>query len=175
MVFPGLRGSAERSIVSFLAETQRALHPYRTFLGASVFGVAADRPREVAQLVPEMARHVDYIAPMVYPSHWAPGEYEVADPNAEPYRIVRRSLLAFQRDVRGSGARVVPWLQDFSLGVDYGPTEVRAQIDAAHADGIDEFLLWDPAVTYTAQALAPDAPTSKQGLARERVAGVDGR
>jgi hypothetical protein len=90
---------------------------------------------------------------MVYPSHWAPGEYGVANPNAEPYEIVLRSLQDFEKDVKGTGARVVPWLQDFSLGVTYGPTQVRAQIDAARADGIDEFLLWDPAVTYHAGAL----------------------
>jgi hypothetical protein len=67
--------------------------------------------------------------------------------------------------VRGTGARIVPWLQDFSLGVAYGVNEVRAQIDAAKAERIDEFLLWDPAVTYTADALRPNAQTVKHGLA----------
>ena len=165
MVFPGLRGSPESAIVSFLRETRLALRRYRTCIGASVFGVAADRPLEVAQLVPAMAREVDYIAPMVYPSHWGAGEYDVSSPNSQPYAIVRRSLRAFQRDVRGTGARLVPWLQDFTLGVSYGPDEVRAQIEAARADGIDEFLLWDPAVTYTAEALAQDAPRATGGLA----------
>ena len=78
-----------------------------------------------------MARQVDYIAPMVYPSHWGRGEYDVPDPNAQPYEIVRRSLAAFRRDVHGTGARIVPWLQDFSLGIAYGPAEVRAQIEAS--------------------------------------------
>src|SRR5215203_3593683 len=165
MVFPGLHGSPEMAIVGFLRETREALRPFGTFLGASVFGVAADRPEEVAQPIPEMGRQLDYVAPMVYPSHWAPGEYDVSDPNAEPYPIVRRSLAAFQKDVRGTGARIVPWLQDFTLGVDYGPDEVRAQIDAARADGIPEFLLWDPAVTYTTDALKPDARTQKRGAA----------
>ena len=68
-----------------------------------------------------MAEHLDYVSAMVYPSHWAPGEYGVRNPNAQPYDIVLRSLQDFQKDVRGTGARVVPWLQDFSLGVDYGP------------------------------------------------------
>jgi hypothetical protein len=159
MSFPGLTGTPEQSIVSFLAESRAALKPYRVFLGASVFGVAATRPTEVAQDIPAMAEHLDYVSAMVYPSHWARGEYGVADPNAEPYDIVLRSLEDFQKDVRGTGARVVPWLQDFSLGVDYGPAQVQAEIQGAHDAGIDEYLLWDPAVTYTAAALPADART----------------
>ena len=163
MSFPGLKGSADAAIATFLAKARAALQPYKTFLGASVFGVAATRPEEVAQNIPMMAQHVDYVAPMVYPSHWGPGEYNVSNPNAEPYEIVQRSLKDFNRDVEGTGARVVPWLQDFSLGVDYGPREVRAQINAAHDDGIDEFLLWDPAVTYDGDALDPmsDKPAKR--------------
>ncbi len=160
MAFPGLKVAPEQAIVSFLAETRAALKPYRVFLGASVFGVAATRPKEVAQNVPAMAEHVDYISAMVYPSHWGPGEYGVANPNANPYEIVLRSLEDFQKDVRGTGARVVPWLQDFSLGVDYGPAQVGAEIEAARDAGVDEYLLWDPAVTYTAAALPPDARTA---------------
>ena len=155
MVFPGLRGSAEASVASFLGEAQAALKPYATYLGASVFGVAATRPDEVAQSIPMIAKHVDYVAPMVYPSHWNHGEYGVPNPNAEPYEIVLRSLRDFQADVHGTGARVVPWLQDFSLGYTYGPAQVRAQIDAARADGIDEWILWDPGVTYSVAALDP--------------------
>ena len=158
MHFPGLNGTAADAVVDFLRQTRLALRPYHTFLGASVFGVAATRPEEVAQDVPQMARQVDYIAPLVYPSHWGAGEYGVADPNAQPYQIVQRSLLDFERDVAGTPARLVPWLQDFSLGVSYGPYQVRAEIAAARHDGIDEFLLWDPAVTYTSSALDPNAP-----------------
>ncbi len=160
MVFPGLKGSAEQGVASFVALVRREL-PKTTYLGASVFGVAATRPQEVAQNIPMMARNLDYVAPMVYPSHWGPGEYGVADPNAQPYDIVNRSLKDFNIDVKGTGARVVPWLQDFSLGVTYGPTEVKAQIDAAHADGIDEFVLWSPSVVYDGAGLpAIQRPTT---------------
>jgi hypothetical protein len=154
MVFPGLKGSAEQSIVSFLAETRKALRPYKTFLGASVFGIAATHPEEIAQNIPMMAHELDYVSPMVYPSHWGPGEYNVANPNAQPYDIVYRSLKDFERKVKGTGARVVPWLQDF---YEYGPTEVAAQIRAAKDAGADEFLLWDPEVTYTASGVPATA------------------
>jgi len=156
MVFPGLKGgepAAERSIVSFLAETQKALRPYHTFLGASVFGIAATYPDEIAQNIPMMSHHLDYVSPMVYPSHWSDGEYDVAHPDTQPYDIVYRSLKNFERLTKGTGARVVPWLQDFTLFSTYGPTQVCDQIRAARAAGADEFLLWDPNVTYDSSGI----------------------
>jgi hypothetical protein len=164
MVFPGLKGTPEQGIVRFLAESEAALAKTKALVGASVFGVAATRPTEVAQDIPAMARHVDYVAPMLYPSHWGPGEYDVSDPNGSPYEIVNRSMADFVRQVRGTGARVMPWLQDFSLGRDYGPAEVRAQIKGARDAGADEFLLWDPAVSYTADALDANAKRPALGV-----------
>ena len=164
MVFPGIKGTPSQAIVNFLHKTRIALRPYGTYLGASVFGIAATRPDQVAQNIPEIARQVDYVAPMVYPSHWNDGEYGVADPNAEPYQIVLRSLKDFKRELAGTGARLVPWLQAFSLGVTYGPKQVREQIAAARALGVKEFLLWNPDVIYDPKALAPTARTSQVGL-----------
>jgi hypothetical protein len=161
LVVPGLEGTPEQAIAGFLAESDEQLEPYGVGHGASVYGIAATRPTEIAQDIPAMAQHLDYIAPMVYPSHWGPGEYDVANPNAQPYDIVRRSLDDFTAAVAGTDARIVPWLQDFSLGVTYGPVEVRAQIDAARDAGIAEWIMWDPKVTYTAGAYVvapPPAP-----------------
>jgi len=145
--------SPEDAILGFLAESQPRIHAAGARLGASVFGIAATHPDQIAQPIPAMAELVDYVAPMVYPSHWGPNEYGVADPNSSPYDIVFRSLLEFQRLVEGTDATVVGWLQDFSLGVDYGQAEVRAQIDAAADAGVLDFLLWDAATTYTESAL----------------------
>lgn len=155
MVFPGQEGSPEDAIVDFLAASQPRIHAAGARLGASVFGVAATRPLEIAQDIPKMSEHVDYIAPMLYPSHWGPGEYGVADPNSQPYDIVYRSLLDFKEIMAGTDAELVAWIQDFSLGVEYGETEVRAQIEAAAAAGVADILLWDAATTYTAAALDP--------------------
>jgi hypothetical protein len=156
MRFPG-QGSTtpEDTIVGFLEASLLRVHAAGARLGASVFGIAATRPDEIAQDIPRMAATVDFIAPMVYPSHWGPGEYGVANPNASPYDITYRSLVDFQSQVNGTGASLVAWLQDFSLGVEYGPAEVQAQIDAAKDAGVLDFLLWDAAATYTAAALSP--------------------
>jgi hypothetical protein len=152
MVFPGLRGGAQASIVSFLGDARAALDPTGAFLGASLFGIAAFRPEEVAQDVGRIARNVDYIAPLIYPSHWGPGVYGVAEPESHPKAIIEQSLKSFNALVVGSGARVVPWLQDFSLRVPYGAKEVCAQIAGAKAENVHEWIMWDANVTYTRAA-----------------------
>ncbi|MBA2319011.1 MAG: hypothetical protein H0V93_14720 [Euzebyales bacterium] len=153
LVIDGLAGTPEQAIVDFLAEADARLAPYAVGHGASVYGIAVDRPTEIAQDIPAIAEHVDYVAPMLYPSHWGPGEYGVANPDGQPYDIVLASMRAFVAAVDGRRARIVPWLQDFSLGATYGPDQVAAQIQATADAGVDEWLLWDPAVTYTRAAL----------------------
>jgi len=157
MRFAGLHGSISAQIVRFVHDTAGPVHAAGAFLAAAVFGVSASRPDAVAQDIPALAHYVDFIAPMVYPSHWGPGEYGVANPNAQPYAIVSRSLRDFRTQVRGTGATVLPWLQDFSLGLTYGVPQVRAQIRAASDDGIGSFLLWDAGCRYHAGALDPIA------------------
>ena len=119
-------------MTGFLSETHAALRARGAYQGASVFGIAAAAGDSIAQDVPAMAAVVDYLAPMVYPSHWGPGMYRVDSPINEPAEIVAKSLADFQRVTEGTGVRFLPWLQDFTLyGVPYGDAEVRAQIDAA--------------------------------------------
>jgi hypothetical protein len=100
-----------------------------------------------------MAAHVDYVAPMLYPSHWGLGEYGVENPEEQPYDIVLASLASFQVALEGMNMPLVPWLQDFNSRVPYGADKVSAQIAAAAALGVNNWLLWDPNVTYTTDGL----------------------
>ena len=158
MRVPGMRGTPEQAIVDFLATSREAVRAHGAFLGASVFGIAVVRPTAVAQDIKAMAKHVDYLSPMVYPSHWGPEEFGVKSPEDQPYDITRRSLEAFVAAVRGSDTQIVPWLQAFSMRRSYGPAEVRAQIDAAAAaTGATSFLLWNAACRYENAGLKPVA------------------
>jgi hypothetical protein len=147
--------NASAAVGEFVHQTRLAFaaSDVRTYLGVSVFGIAATRPGEIAQDIPTLGKYVDYVAPMVYPSHWAPGEYKVANPNKQPYQIVQRSLVDFQKDLKGTHAAVIPWLQDFSLGATYGVAQVQAQIKGAHDDGINDYLMWNAKAVYQAAAL----------------------
>ncbi|RJL22133.1 hypothetical protein D5H75_36405 [Bailinhaonella thermotolerans] len=153
MRFPGLKGTPEDGIATFLADTRRVVRPHGAFLGASVYGIAATRPLEIAQDMKKIGPYVDYVAPMVYPSHWGAGEFGLSNPNNAPFKVVNMSIRDFHKSLRGTNAQVIPWLQDFSLGKTYGVREVRAQIDGAKQAGSPSFLLWSPSVTYHAAAL----------------------
>jgi hypothetical protein len=157
-IFPGLElgddpeRAAQDAVLEFIRTADERLAPYEIQHGASVYGVAADRPHEIAQDISGMAPYVDYVAPMVYPSHWGPGEFGVADPNAQPGLIVQRSLEGFLSEVEGTDAEVVPWLQDFPWPVKYTPAMVRDQIDMAAEIGVDQWLMWNAGVFYQDQA-----------------------
>ncbi|MEU3188289.1 putative glycoside hydrolase [Streptomyces sp. NPDC006923] len=154
MRFPGIgTATPEQSITSFVADTRTAMRPHAKYLGVSVFGIAATRPTEIAQDIAALVKVSDYIAPMVYPSHWGPGEYGVANPDTAPYAIVQRSLADFARQAKGTQTAIVPWLQDFSMGSTYGPTQVAEQIKAAAANKMDSFILWNAGARYQGAAL----------------------
>jgi len=150
MQFPGLVGPPEVSVARFVAESKDVLGD--TMLGVSVFGISATRPEPTAQDMGLLAPNVDYVSPMVYPSLWTSGEYNVADPPNQPAEIVGASLQDFQRVTAGSGAAIVPWLQDFN---GYGPMQIQAQINAAMAAGSSGFLMWNPTSQYVADGIAP--------------------
>lgn len=156
MRFPGLTGAATTAVADFLRQSREPVHAAGAHQSAAVYGIAATRPEQIAQDIGLIARQVDFVAPMIYPSHWNTGEYGVADPNSQPFDIVAAALRDFLTVTEGTGAGVIPWLQDFSLGVSYGDAQVRAQIEATYGAGIDSFFLWSPSVEYHGGALDPE-------------------
>jgi hypothetical protein len=159
--FVGLETTPEESIADFVRTADERLQPYGVVHGASLYGVSADRPTEVSQDVEVLADHLDYVAPMIYPSHWAKGEYDVADPLHQPRDMVEATLEVWLEATEGRRARVAPWLEDslypVSLGFPDRARYVREQIAGTYASGIDEWILWDSSVKYTTSAmLQPD-------------------
>ncbi len=164
MVFPGLADgegeekAIEDAVVTQVSELQGKVRAAGARLGASVYGIAATRPQEIAQDIPRLAQHLDFVSPMLYPSHWGKGEYGIADPNRSPGPITTKALENFQEEMKGTPAALVPWFQDFTLGIAYGEEQVRAQLDAAAEVGVNDFLLWDAQCTYTDEALDRQTP-----------------
>ena len=118
----------------------------------------------IGQIIEDVFEYFDYISPMVYPSHYAPGFLGYQNPASYPYEVVKYSidralkrLLAF--DPTGESARLRPWLQDFNLGAVYDAGMVRSQIAAVYdatGDDFSGFLLWNSSNIYTLEALRPE-------------------
>jgi hypothetical protein len=144
-----------QTIVRFLRYARERLKPFGVRISADVFGLSATRDMGIGQRPRKLAPYLDAIYPMVYPSHYGPGEFNLPDPNAQPARTVALSLRDFAIALRGYDTRLIPWLQDFSLGREYTLDDVRGQIMAARDASVEGYLLWNPAGVYTPGALAP--------------------
>jgi len=157
-LYPKQDGRTPGQVIDgFLNYARDKLAPYNVFISADVFGLTASKQGEmgIGQRVQDLARGVDYLSPMVYPSHYNAGEYNIKDPEANPFDTVSRSMADFKKVTTGTPARLRPWIQDFSLRVTYTPDMVRRQIDAVEQGGAKEWLLWDPECTYSESALKP--------------------
>jgi hypothetical protein len=154
-VFPGKRREPKTTTIARFAKYARSrLEPLGARVSAAVFGLTATREMGIGQKPRLLSRYLDVIYPMVYPSHFGPGEYNLDDPDAVPGVTVARALRDFRRALRDRKTVLVPWLQDFALGRAYSLEDVQAQILAARDAKAGGFLLWNPSGTYTKPALA---------------------
>ena len=154
-VFPGKTAEPMGwTVARFVHYATQKLHPLGVRVSVDVFGLSATHDLGIGQVPGRLAKYVDAVYPMVYPSHFNPGEYNLPDPSAAPGRTVSLSLRDFQNAMLGRKALLIPWLEDFSLTSAH-PTlaHVRAQIDAARRSHARGFLLWNPEGVYTEQVL----------------------
>jgi hypothetical protein len=156
IVYPGKTSTPPGWVIAEFAHyAAKRLRPLGVRVSADVFGLAATRSLGVGQVPKRLSKYVDAIYPMVYPSHYGPGEYGLEDPNATPGTTVEWSLAHFRRELKQGKAELIPWLQDFSYGRTYELSDVKAQIEAARLMGARGYLLWNPLGIYTPGALAP--------------------
>jgi hypothetical protein len=142
------------AIEGFLRYAKQELAPYGIFLSADLFGLTTSVDEgddmEIGQDYAGIAAIVDYVKPMVYPSHYAPGTYGVRDPNLEPGRIVYESLVAAQKRTMMRDVSIHrPWIQDFNYGKVYTAADIEEQIRGLAQAGIYQWILWDPNNRYT--------------------------
>jgi hypothetical protein len=160
MRFPGLTGDPTRAVNTFTRDAAAELHAMGAYVGATIFAQAAlpNRAAETAQDVPSMAKYLDAVMPMNYPSHWALNELGIANPRTDVYGIVKRSLPYWIRATKGTHCKVVPWLQDENFRGRYDARKVGLEIAGARANGLPGWVMWSAVAKYTGAAYSPDAP-----------------
>ena len=142
------------------------LHKEDVYVSADVFGAIITSEFDanvVGQDYIEMSKHLDFICPMVYPSHYANDSFGVENPDLEPYEVILGSMLASNDQLKEieeneHKAIVRPWLQDFTAfwipqHQAYGPQQIREQVEGVYDAGLDQWLLWNASNRYTEDGL----------------------
>lgn len=148
---------------------------------ADLFGMTTTNYDDlsIGQVQERAVPYFDFIAPMVYPSHYPDDYLGLGDPNKHPYKIVHHAMQsgvnrllatttsvdAFTHERIGTttppvykkpvykASHLRTWIQDFNYGGTYGPAEVRAQIQASYDAGVMDWMIWAPSNRYTKAAL----------------------
>lgn len=165
----GDRGLTDKR--GIVAEFYKHLHDTFSPLGIPISGdlfgiinVNTVETKTLGQDLRDGLIYFDYVAPMVYPSHFYPGTAGYQNPAAHPGEIITYSMagaVKIAEEVASSTGKSVdtyvkklrPWYQDFDMGATYTAGMVRAQMEAGYELNINSWMLWDPANKYTPTAL----------------------
>lgn len=178
MRFPvsGERGLTDKKgiVTEFYAFLHETFSPLRIPISGDLFGIIATNSNETKTLGQDLGialQYFDYVALMVYPSHFYPGTAGFQNPAAHPREIIEYSTQGAMSIITSTAsstlnasgtplfststltAKLRPWYQDFDMGATYTAQMVRAQISAGEKYNVRSWMLWDPANKYTPSAL----------------------
>jgi hypothetical protein len=143
------------ALAAYLKEAKTRLNKLGVRSTADIFGLVTTvgGPLEVGQYWEKISPNVDVVLPMVYPSHYPHGELGIANPNAEPYKVIHTSISrARERDNKlgiTEPEHIRPWLQAFTLGKpEYGAEQLKAEKQAVYDSGYDGWVMWNPGSIY---------------------------
>lgn len=157
--------------IKYLCETLRM---HDVYVSADVYGIVISSKLDAAavgQDYKEMSRYLDYICPMIYPSHYGFGYAGIPYPDKEPAKIIKMALNSSNKrigEIPEYQHRAIcrPWLQDFTasyLGTKNGEDRylvydaevLRIQMEATYESGLTDWLLWNAGGSYTEDAWLP--------------------
>ncbi len=156
----------QAAINDLLTLTRQYLRPTGAKLAVDFFGYTCWRTDDpnIGQVIESVAPHIDVLCPMLYPSTFGaglPGFPQYSNAIAFPYEVVYLSTVRAVERLKkvNPAASVRCWIQDFpDYRFDkrtYTPEEIREEMRGAMEGGAEGWMLWDPRVKYTREALKP--------------------
>lgn len=132
------------NINSFLSNATIELHNNGCLSSADIFGYVLNSKTDngIGQYLESIVDTVDFISPMIYPSHYSSGSFGFDKPNNYPYEVITASLTdGLNRGVESRNLR--PFLQGFW----HSSNGVRLNIKAAEDKGL-HWILWNNSSEY---------------------------
>lgn len=137
----------------FFAYLHKELDDHPMVTSVDLFGMTTTHNDDlgIGQIWEDALPYFDYIAPMVYPSHYPPTWGGFANPAADPYEVITQALSGAVQKTHDAGydiSKIRTWIQDFNHGAVYTPDMVLDQIRASRNLGIDSWMIWNPSNRY---------------------------
>lgn len=125
------------------------------WISIDLFGLTMEHKDDmgIGQRIVDAVNEVDYISPMMYPSHYFPGHLNFSNPADHPQEIIANGISKGLPLFKNARAKFRPWLQAFDLGAVYGAEKIRLQIDEVEKNSPDGWMLWNAANKYTTTGL----------------------
>lgn len=139
--------SRVQNINYFLKTATLEINQKGCLVSADIFGIAINVKNDsgIGQYLETLTEQVNFISPMVYPSHYSSGSFGYKNPNDFPYEVITASLKqGLSRGV--PEAKLRPFLQAFW----HTNEEIRLNIKASEDLGLD-WLLWNNSSRYDAE------------------------
>lgn len=140
-------------ICEFLKNVRERVGRYNTSLAVDIFGVTAWQSKNdienLGQDLKRMAKYLDVLSPMFYPSHFHSGYDGFANPGSYPYYFVNNGIKKSREILSVEATVLVPWIQGFNLkSPNFGPNYILEQIKAANDEGVEGYLIWNARNDY---------------------------
>jgi hypothetical protein len=132
------------NINSFLRHSRDILNGMGCLVSADIFGYVLQNKSDngIGQHLETISETVDFISPMVYPSHYSKGSFGYQYPNSFPYEVVSAALNdGIKRGIEKEKIR--PFLQGFW----HDSKDVQLNIKAAEDKNLD-WIIWNNSSQY---------------------------
>lgn len=145
-VFYGIKRRKKEDAIEGFCKVMR--DSVKAPLAVDVFGYAAWRTLKLeGQELKRIAPNVDYICPMLYPSHFSP-QFLKGWKNRE-FWVYSQSVRSAYKLMGETDARVVTYVQGFSWRAPgYGPDYIFNQMVASLNAGASGFFIWNASGNY---------------------------
>ena len=142
-----------KTIGEFIDAAQSRLQKYGVFVSVDIYGntLWSKDDNNIGQTLESLAKHADYIAPMLYPSGFSSGSFHFKRPADHPYAVIYRSIKNVKDRI--NLARIRPWLQyfrDYTHKREYKKFEIQEQIKATEKLNTNGWMMWSPSSKYSA-------------------------
>lgn len=134
-----------------------ALADQPAWISIDMFGLVMEAQGKndlgIGQRLVDALDAVDYISPMMYPSHYAHGYAGFNNPADHPAEVLERGLKLAAPHFEASQTKVRPWIQAFNLGAEYDAAKIRAQIAVVEKYTSAGWLMWNSHNRYSRAGL----------------------